>query len=321
MTTRTAQKNQSICLGFIILVAFSGLCTIFGPVVTAAEAWQQHAPPPADSPVDRLTASAQSGDAAAQLHLGMRYYEGGRGHPADYDEALKWFHLAADQGNAEAQARIGMMYHFGKGEPRDDTEAARWYLLAANGDYAWAQLQLSDMYGRGVGVPRDHQESKKWLARYSAHHPDHSTAFAWQLFAVAILAVIAFSLGLLALQRSAIKDRRRFAIGVFVHVAGTALVLNTLITYGFPIVFPNCSHNYLATACTQINDPQTRKFVNELADWSVVNLIFRFMAGAGFVLDGLAVWYVVYLCRLLFKRVLPDHGTSRIPPSVPVRNL
>jgi len=59
---------------------------------------------PADSEIDRLTASAEKGDVAAQLKLGMYYYIGeGRRHPPDYAEALKWFRLAGDQGNAQAQ--------------------------------------------------------------------------------------------------------------------------------------------------------------------------------------------------------------------------
>lgn len=303
MTTRTATKTQRTWLKLILLVALAGLSTIFAPAMKAAEARQQHAPAPTDSAVDPVTTAAENGDAAAQLQLGKRYYEGtSREHPADYDQALKWFHLAADQGNAEAQARIGMAYHFGKGVPRDDAEAARWYLLAANGGYAWAQLQLFNMYQEGRGVPRDQQEARKWLNLYKAQRPDKSATFARVLFGLAILAMLAFSFALLSLQRGVLTGWQHLAVAVFVHAAGIALVLNTLITYGFPIVFSHCSHAFLATACTQIADPNTRKLVNELGDWSVVNLIFRFMAGVGFILDALAAWYVVYLCRLLFKR-------------------
>jgi|SRR5580658_10173283 hypothetical protein len=43
MTTETAPKGQLIWLGLMVLVAFSGLCTIFASVVTAAQAWQEHA--------------------------------------------------------------------------------------------------------------------------------------------------------------------------------------------------------------------------------------------------------------------------------------
>jgi hypothetical protein len=303
MTTRKLRKTQLTPLGLILLLCLATQCILFAPAMKAAEAGQQYAQPSADSAVDPVTTAAENGDAAAQLQLGKRYYEEeGRGHPPDYDEALKWFHLAADQGNAEAQARIGMMYHFGKGVPRDDAEAARWYLLAANGGYAWAQLQLFNMYQEGRGVPRDQHEARKWLDLYNSHHPDHSTTYIRGLFALALLALIAFAIGLVALQRGKLTGWQHLAVAVCVHAAGIALVLNTLTTYGFWVVFPHCSHSFLATACTQIADPNTRKIVNEIGDWAVVNLIFRFMAGVGLILDALAAWYVVYLCRLLFRR-------------------
>lgn len=322
MTTGSASKTRLTRHALTVLAALAGSCIICALLATAADAWQQHAPP-ADSAVDSLTAAAENGDAAAQLRLGKRYYEGeGRGHPPDYAQAMQWFHRAADQGNAEAQARIGMMYHFGKGVPRDDTEAARWYLLAANGGYAWAQLQLFNMYQEGRGVPRDKAEARKWLDLYNAQHPDKSATRAREMFALACLAVLAFMFGLIALMRRTLTGWQHLCVAVLVNAAGIALVLNSLTTYGFWVVFPHCSHNFLATACTQIADPNTRKIVNEIGDWAMINLIFRFMAGVGLVLDALAAWYVVYLCLLLFKRpgVRPKQGLPRTAPSVPARN-
>jgi uncharacterized protein len=37
--------------------------------------------------------------------------------PQDYAEALKWYSLAADEGNAEARFRLGAMYVGGYGVP------------------------------------------------------------------------------------------------------------------------------------------------------------------------------------------------------------
>ena len=47
-------------------------------------------------------------------------------------DAVRWFRLAADQGHAGAQARLGFMCANGRGVPQDDGEAARWYGLAAD---------------------------------------------------------------------------------------------------------------------------------------------------------------------------------------------
>jgi len=40
--------------------------------------------------------------------------------------------VLAEQGNADAQFTLGVMYDNGRGVPQDDTEAVRWYRLAAD---------------------------------------------------------------------------------------------------------------------------------------------------------------------------------------------
>ena len=87
---------------------------------------------------------AQQGDPKAQALIG-RLYQGGRGVPHDYGEALKWFRKAAEQGNAVAQYAVGHMYANGQGVPKDYGEAVKWYLKASeqgeeNAKKALAQL-------------------------------------------------------------------------------------------------------------------------------------------------------------------------------------
>ena len=41
----------------------------------------------------------------------------------EYKEAARWFKLTADQGDADGQANLGMMYRDGRGVPQDDAEA------------------------------------------------------------------------------------------------------------------------------------------------------------------------------------------------------
>ena len=50
----------------------------------------------------------------------------------DYASALRWYRLAADQGQAEAQFSLGRMYELGRGVPQEDAEAVQWYRLAAD---------------------------------------------------------------------------------------------------------------------------------------------------------------------------------------------
>jgi TPR repeat protein len=145
-----------------------------GTIGTAAQV-------PAYSRFDRIVASAENGDAASQVELGILYYNGTANSPGpDYAEALKWFQRAADQGNAKAQDRIGLMYYSGKGVPQDYAEAAHWYQLAARGGNFHARLQLSDMYQRGVGVPRDFSESRKWATANPPIHGRGSPSQVWR---------------------------------------------------------------------------------------------------------------------------------------------
>ena len=227
-----------------------------GAIGTAAQA-------PANSRFDRLVANAEKGDAAAQVELGILYYEGlADSRRPNYAKALEWFQRAADQGDAKAQDRIGLMYYSGKGVPQDFAQAAHWYQLAAQGGNYHARLQLSDMYQRGLGVPRDLSESRKWARQATADHPDREPGQIRAVFALAVLAVIAFTFGLIALQRNSLTGWKHLVVAILVNVTGIALVLNTLTTYGFGIVFPHCSHSFLATDCTQISDPHTRAIVN-----------------------------------------------------------
>ena len=49
----------------------------------------------------------------------------------EYAAALKFWRPLAEQGNALAQAFLGVMYADGDGVPRDGGEAVKWYRKAA----------------------------------------------------------------------------------------------------------------------------------------------------------------------------------------------
>ena len=58
-------------------------------------------------------------------------YANGRGVPQDDAEAVRWYRLAAEQGNANAQTNLGVMYAAGLGVPQDYVSAHMWFNLAA----------------------------------------------------------------------------------------------------------------------------------------------------------------------------------------------
>jgi len=80
----------------------------------------------------------------------------------DYKEAFRLWLPFAEQGDAKAQAFLGMMYNKGQGVPQDDKEAVKWYRLSAEQGNAKAQYYLGVMYGYGDGVQQDYKEAFKW---------------------------------------------------------------------------------------------------------------------------------------------------------------
>ena len=64
---------------------------------------------------------------------------------------MKWYRLAADQGDAGAQYNLGVMYDNGQGVPQNYAEAVKWYRLAADQGDASAQYNLGVMYDNGRG--------------------------------------------------------------------------------------------------------------------------------------------------------------------------
>ena len=79
-----------------------------------------------------------------------------------YAEAVSWYRIAADQGDADAQYNLGTMYRDGEGVPRDYAEALKWFRKAAVQGDARAQASLGIMYTIGSGVPQDYVLALMW---------------------------------------------------------------------------------------------------------------------------------------------------------------
>jgi len=107
---------------------------------------------------------AEQGNANAQFFLGVMY-DKGRGVPQDYAEAVKWLRKAAEQGVAEAQYNLGVMYDRGLGVPQDYAEAVKWSRKAAEQGYAEAQFNLGVMHDIGLGVREDYAKAMKWFRK------------------------------------------------------------------------------------------------------------------------------------------------------------
>ena len=75
---------------------------------------------------------------------------------------MKWYKLAAEQGDADAQTQMGFMYNKGKGVPQNDKTAVKWWTLAAEQGNALAQGNLGAGYAFGRGVLKDYVYAHMW---------------------------------------------------------------------------------------------------------------------------------------------------------------
>ena len=113
-----------------------------------------------DPVIEKLKSEAEQGNAEAQEKLGQFYYLDGEDGEQDKIEALYWFRKAAEQGNAEAQLRLGSFYSLGfEDDVQNQTKADEWYKKAADQGNAEAQIQLGERSTGNLKV------AIKWFAK------------------------------------------------------------------------------------------------------------------------------------------------------------
>jgi TPR repeat protein len=105
--------------------------------------------------------AAEEGDASAQYRLGL-LYEGGVGVPQNYKKAKEWFEKAAKQGHVGAQADLGTLYLQGAGAPQSAQMAVFWFSQAAEQGDVLVFAKLGRMYAEGRGVRQDSIQAHMW---------------------------------------------------------------------------------------------------------------------------------------------------------------
>jgi hypothetical protein len=114
--------------------------------------------------ISALKVAAEDGNAQAQAALGNAFHLGVL-LPKDDEEAARWWQQAAKQGDVEPEFNLGLAYQLGAGVPRNLTAAAQWYQKAAEQGFASAQQNLGLLYFSGLGVPKDDAEAVRWVRK------------------------------------------------------------------------------------------------------------------------------------------------------------
>jgi len=90
------------------------------------------------------------------------------------EEALEYFHQAADLGNTDAMIELGQIYQNGDGVDKSGTEAERWYLQASNKGSSLAMVYLGAMYVLGDGVSEDYERAAQMFQKAADLKNDHA---------------------------------------------------------------------------------------------------------------------------------------------------
>lgn len=122
-----------------------------------------------------VEAEANQGDAQAENVLGVLYAVG-KQVPKNPAKARSWLQKAASQGLAQASYNLGMLNAQGIGAAADFHRALALFQKASKQGYAPADFTLGMMYSSGIGVPWDDVKAADYF-RKAAREGDPRAEF------------------------------------------------------------------------------------------------------------------------------------------------
>jgi uncharacterized protein len=100
--------------------------------------------------------------------LALHVEQGAAFQPPDTKD-LQTLQTQANQGDTEAQNRLGELYAKGRGVPQDYAQARTWYEKAASLGHPLAQNNLAELYFAGLGGPADYVRAYMWVSLAATH--------------------------------------------------------------------------------------------------------------------------------------------------------
>lgn len=113
--------------------------------------------------------AAFQGDAKSQLTLGLMYEQ-----RDSFTNAVRWYRKSAEQGNADAQFKLGWLHTTGQGVARDYASAARWFQQAAEKNMVAAQYNLAVCWEKGYGVKTNYTQALEWYRKAAGQGEDYA---------------------------------------------------------------------------------------------------------------------------------------------------
>ena len=119
-----------------------------------------------DSAINLLT---QCKDTASRLYsIGELFYDG-KETEQSYEEAIKWWRLAADANSGYAKYMLGDCYKNGQGVERSYEESVKWYKMAIDNNFIYAYVSLGKLYETGQGIEKSYKKAVE-LYNIAAKH-------------------------------------------------------------------------------------------------------------------------------------------------------
>jgi TPR repeat protein len=135
-------------------------------------------PPQQTAPSNQPSAPAsqlQSLTPTEEKEEGDRYFYN-RGVHQDYVKAMEWYRKAADQGLADGQYNVGVLYENGWGVTKDIDQAKVWYQKAADQGDGFARVRLQRIQSNlmnSLGAPLQPPSSNQPQAMTSCDNPPY----------------------------------------------------------------------------------------------------------------------------------------------------
>ena len=142
--------------------------------------------------------AAEQGDPEAMARLGL-YHSVGKHVQADADKAVTWFSRAAAHEQTDALYYLGECHFFGKGVERDPAKAVGYLTKAHMKGSSKASDMLATAYAKGEGVQTDHVKARSLYEE--AIKRGNKIAFG--------------NLGVLYLQNRGIEKNEKHALSLF----------------------------------------------------------------------------------------------------------
>ena len=134
---------------------------------------------------------AEQGHVPSQMNLGWMHHKG-LGVEQNYKTAIKWYEMAANQDNEDAQHTLGNLYRNGEGKKdavtKDLNKAMYYYKKASDNGFPYSTFTIGVMYEKGEGVNKSIKNATKWFKKTYEHDSVKKKVFGlWDSFRIAFL--------------------------------------------------------------------------------------------------------------------------------------